>query len=199
LDEIGVLRKFHPDLAVGEWTASAFSTLRNARLNPTPEPGLIAQPLERQYWAVLVYRLPLESIEPLHQRLGLRRETQRLTLDVQWLRRNAAILGNPNARPSEIVAVLDEAEPSAISLFDVLAADPTIHSSIDRYRSEWAMVHAELTGDDLRGLGIPRGPLYRDILSAVRRARLDGIATSRDEETAIALRVAADACAPSDA
>jgi tRNA nucleotidyltransferase (CCA-adding enzyme) len=193
LEELGVLRQFHPDLAAGDWTAKAFDVLRNAWRDPTPDPDLVAHPLERLYWAALVYQLPIETVGLLNERLGLRRETQRLTLGVQWLRRNEEILGNPNARPSEIVAVLDEAEPSAIALFDVLAANPTIHGAIERYRTEWVKVHAELNGNDLRELGIPRGPLYRNILSAVRWARLDGTAGSRNEEVEIARRVAADA------
>lgn len=38
-----------------------------------------------------------------------------------------------------------------------------------------------ITGNDLRSLGIPRGPIYREILDAVRDEQLEGRLQSRDE------------------
>jgi tRNA nucleotidyltransferase/poly(A) polymerase len=38
-----------------------------------------------------------------------------------------------------------------------------------------------VNGDDLRAMGIPPGPAYRDLLNAVRDAQLEGRITSRDE------------------
>ena len=41
-----------------------------------------------------------------------------------------------------------------------------------------------LTGDDLRELGIPAGPMYREILQSLRDRQLDGQLKSRDEAIA---------------
>ncbi len=43
---------------------------------------------------------------------------------------------------------------------------------------------------DLVALGIPRGPLYRRILDALRSARLDGRVLSREDELALATKMA---------
>ena len=45
---------------------------------------------------------------------------------------------------------------------------------------------ALLTGDDLIGLGIPRGPVYARLLKAVRAAQLDGLVASRTDALAMA-------------
>jgi hypothetical protein len=42
-----------------------------------------------------------------------------------------------------------------------------------------------VTGDDLRQLAIPMGPLYRDLLSVARNAQLDGEIRTRDEAIAL--------------
>jgi poly(A) polymerase len=38
-----------------------------------------------------------------------------------------------------------------------------------------------ITGDDLAALGIPRGPVYKRLLDAVREAQLDGSVTTREQ------------------
>ena len=45
---------------------------------------------------------------------------------------------------------------------------------------------ALLSGDDLIGLGIPRGPVYARLLKAVRAAQLDGLVASRVDALAMA-------------
>jgi tRNA nucleotidyltransferase (CCA-adding enzyme) len=39
-----------------------------------------------------------------------------------------------------------------------------------------------LTGEDLKRMGIPPGPRYRDILTRLQNARLDGAVSNRAEE-----------------
>jgi tRNA nucleotidyltransferase (CCA-adding enzyme) len=39
-----------------------------------------------------------------------------------------------------------------------------------------------LKGNDLKALGIRPGPIYRDILTSLLYARLDGLVESRDDE-----------------
>jgi tRNA nucleotidyltransferase (CCA-adding enzyme) len=46
-------------------------------------------------------------------------------------------------------------------------------------------VEPELTGDDLKAVGLEPGPLFGKLLSALRDARLNGEATTRQEEVAL--------------
>ena len=41
---------------------------------------------------------------------------------------------------------------------------------------------AQTTGDDLKSRGLQPGPRYKEILSALRTAWLDGVLTSKTEE-----------------
>jgi poly(A) polymerase len=50
-----------------------------------------------------------------------------------------------------------------------------------------------VTGDDLRDLGLPPGPVYREILQAVEDAQLEGRLTNRQDALNLAKQLAADA------
>ncbi|PLX87340.1 MAG: polya polymerase [Desulfuromonas sp.] len=47
-------------------------------------------------------------------------------------------------------------------------------------------VHPEVNGDDLRAMGLPPGPRYKQIFDRLRDARLDGLITDRQGEIALA-------------
>src|SRR5690606_29293768 len=55
-------------------------------------------------------------------------------------------------------------------------------SSLLSYISVWRHVKAQTTGDDLKSRGLTPGPKYKEILSALRTAWLDGVLTSKTEE-----------------
>jgi poly(A) polymerase len=46
-----------------------------------------------------------------------------------------------------------------------------------------------ITGDDLRDLGIPPGPLYKRLLDAVREAQLEGAVRTKEEAIALVRRL----------
>ena len=77
-------------------------------------------------------------------------------------------------------------EPLADELLPLawLASDnSTVKAKLERYAREWRYVQCEMTGKDLKRLGLPPGPAYRQIFETLRAARLDGeIATREDEE-----------------
>ena len=56
----------------------------------------------------------------------------------------------------------------------MLDLSPQINIWLDRYMAEWRHVRPTLTGDDLRALGLPPGPVYTRILDTLLSARLDG-------------------------
>lgn len=59
----------------------------------------------------------------------------------------------------------------------------------DRFREVLTAIMTNkplITGKDIKEMGYPPGPLYRQALDAVWQARLDGLVSSRDEEIAFA-------------
>jgi tRNA nucleotidyltransferase (CCA-adding enzyme) len=55
---------------------------------------------------------------------------------------------------------------------------------ISLYLTSLRNIRVELSGDDLKQMGIPPGPRYEKILAALLDAKLDGFVHNRDEEMA---------------
>lgn len=190
LDELAVLRRLHPDLRMDAVTAARFDRLR-VLLAEQADPELVVHSTILLYWAIVTYPLPRQALAELQLRLGLRTETQRLMLDMHRLHAGLALLSDPAAPPSAIVRLLDGVTPAALALLPVVCDEPTVLAAVERYRREWRQVRAELDGDDLRRLGVPRGAIYRAILAELRDGRLDGKIQSRQDEIDLVHRIAA--------
>jgi len=193
LDQLGILRQFHPALTLDESTAEQFIALRALLEHPTPPPALAAQAIERLYWGLLIRQLPASAHHALTERLGLRRETQQLMAGLAVIHEQRATLADPAVRPSQAVQILDKSTDSAIALYRALDLAPGLTAILDRYVTQWQAVRPLLDGRDLQTLGIPRGPLYGEILLAIRAARLDGQLSSRAAEIELAEEMAAAA------
>ena len=46
-----------------------------------------------------------------------------------------------------------------------------------------------VTGEDLKALGIPQGPIYKVLLERVREAQLDGVLSNKEEAVAMVRRL----------
>jgi tRNA nucleotidyltransferase/poly(A) polymerase len=109
-------------------------------------------------------------------------DTARQAKDVAWSRLQP-ILAAPHA--VELVA-LAEAIVHA-------TAEPTTH--VDYCRQKLALPPHELDppalldGDDLKACGVPAGPVYRDLLTAVRDAQLEGAIADKPQALDLALRL----------
>jgi len=207
LDELGVLTQLHPQLHMDDWIRDRFVRLRRARngqagaaddgANDATQSATIPElrqalqdtPVERLYWCLLVYQMPAESDEILSERLGLRKETQRLLADLRTIQDHLAELTADSLSPSHTVALLDPVEPAALALVDVAYDNDRLRRRFRRYLTEWRHSKPLLDGHDLRAMGIQQGPIYKEILSALRTARLDGEIETRAEEVEIVRRM----------
>jgi tRNA nucleotidyltransferase (CCA-adding enzyme) len=50
-------------------------------------------------------------------------------------------------------------------------------------------VRIDLTGEDLKQMGIPTGPRYKRILASLMDAKLDGQVRTRDDEVAFVAKL----------
>jgi tRNA nucleotidyltransferase (CCA-adding enzyme) len=57
-----------------------------------------------------------------------------------------------------------------------------VRRCISLYFTQLQNVHPLITGEDLKKMNIPPGPVYRELLEAVLKARLDGRVASREDE-----------------
>lgn len=185
LDELQILRQIHPALTMTPIMARQFAQLRALHRAEDADPLLIAEPIERLYFAILAFGWSGEESRAVQERLGLRHETQRLLNSMTILHRYLPTLMQPTARPSQIVQILDQVQPVCLVIFPIVCDDPTANDHVRRYRAEWRDIQPEVSGDDLRRMGIPRGAIYREMLAALRMGRIDGEIRSRADELAL--------------
>jgi tRNA nucleotidyltransferase (CCA-adding enzyme) len=80
-----------------------------------------------------------------------------------------------DALPSQITFALDPFRNDTTALLIAsLLTDCARHASwLKQYQKTWRNVRAPLTGDDLRQMGLPPSPLFREILDGLRGKVLD--------------------------
>ena len=92
--------------------------------------------------------------------------------------------------PSRAYELLHGHSEVALLAAYAIADDPIVKERLQRYRQQWRLVKPALAGADLAKLGLRPGPIYGQILQALRGARLDGKVTSREQEQELAQALA---------
>jgi tRNA nucleotidyltransferase (CCA-adding enzyme) len=91
-------------------------------------------------------------------------------------------------RQSRIARLLDPLSPEAGILVLATLVGGSTRKAVSRYlATSWRAVPL-LGGEDLRRLGFRPGPIYREILAALRAARLDGQLRTRADEISFVRR-----------
>jgi tRNA nucleotidyltransferase (CCA-adding enzyme) len=139
------------------------------------------------YFAALVHGLEASVIRRIGARLVLSpRMTQELIDGLNAAERGCDRLSQPgHIRPSQVVAALRTLPLEMLPLLLALCPGGEVHRHVRRYLAAWRHIRPDLTGDDLKRLGVPQGPHIGQLLSRLLAARLDGEATSRDAEEAL--------------
>jgi tRNA nucleotidyltransferase (CCA-adding enzyme) len=190
LDELGVLAHVQPNLHCDRWLQARYRTLRE-ELDPGIW-GLKPQDTSFLHLALLAYRLGDTELEELIGRLKIGRDDADDLRLLPGLKEALAHLGKVR-RPSAVYRLL-QPHPARILAVAWVATDrKQERERLLRYQTEWRLVEAEMTGDDLKALGLKPGPLFRQLLGALRDARLDGKVSTREEEMVLVGKLVADA------
>lgn len=171
LQELGVLEKIQSALNADGWLARKFQIVREAF---TSSPIL--------YFGILAYRLRTSEVRALAKRLKLTKGETEILVQVVTLRLLERQLSNANLMPSRVVELLERFDDAALAVFAIATDSEQTSVYVDRYRGEWRSVQSEMTGNDLKAMGIPPGPRYKEILRALRGKRLDGLVSDRVQE-----------------
>jgi tRNA nucleotidyltransferase (CCA-adding enzyme) len=173
LQALGVLTHIHPALQADAWLAEKFRALRESH---APTPIL--------YLGVLAYRLRTSEARALSKRLKLTTGENEILVQVVTLRLLERQLNNPELAPSRVVELLERFDDAALAVFAIATDSAQAQSYVDRYRAEWRQIHPALNGNDLKALGLQPGPAFKEILTALRAQRLDGVLATREQEEA---------------
>jgi tRNA nucleotidyltransferase (CCA-adding enzyme) len=188
LAEIQLLETIHPDL---EWDPWLQDKIRN--LSPPPlEWGIPADwkglPIKRVLiYALWFIRLPWPTTEKIISRLRLPRklkdiirETCRLWTDLP---------ATMDLKPSRIAMWLDNFTPLSVYCLYLATDLPVVRDTLKAYITQWADISPGISGYDLQKLGLPPGPHYKEILTALRNAWIDGKVNSPEAEQALLERL----------
>jgi tRNA nucleotidyltransferase (CCA-adding enzyme) len=85
-------------------------------------------------------------------------------------------------RPSHIAAHLEKIPRAALFLLYSEARETCQRELIWKFLTTWRKIKPVTDGEDLQKLGIPAGPLYKNILASLRSAWLDGEVSSDEQE-----------------
>lgn len=83
-----------------------------------------------------------------------------------------------NSKPSVWTFALEKLPPLSIYVVYLVSRE----NSLLDYLSIWRHIKPRITGNDLIARGLPPGPRYKEILTQLRAAWLDGEVSSKDEE-----------------
>ena len=148
--------------------------------------GLSTDRLLEVMWCVLAWRMASCDVEGLVSRLNLPGRLSGPVEDCQRLRQVAAELDQDGLALSSAYALLHRLALAALIAGSLLLDGALARGHVCTYLSKSRYVRPMLNGETLREMGFPAGPEIGRMLDTLRDARLDGLISTRAEETAMA-------------
>ncbi|MGD9002142.1 MAG: CBS domain-containing protein, partial [Anaerolineae bacterium] len=182
LDALNALSCIHPDLRYHHWLKARYCILRERLDCEVWE--LTSEDMFFVHLALLAHRLEEEGLRALSRRLKLKRDDEEDLLLVRDLQQRLPELAGLS-RPSAAYRLLHPYPARVLAVNWIASEREDVKQRLFSYQVEWRSVEPELTGDDLKAVGLEPGPLFGKLLSALRDARLNGEATTRQEEVAL--------------
>ncbi|NLF01447.1 MAG: CBS domain-containing protein, partial [Anaerolineales bacterium] len=182
LDEAGILAELNPGLRCDRWLQRKIGLLRGAL--PFDAWGLTAEDRFFLHLALLTCRLEDDDFEQFVRYLQLARDDSddlHLVHSFSATRRKLARM----RQPSHVAHLLEPYPSRVLAAAWVISDGPQVRAHLWRYQTEWRLVQPEISGDDLKAMGLKPSPLFGDLLEALRDGRLDGTLSSRADELAL--------------
>jgi tRNA nucleotidyltransferase (CCA-adding enzyme) len=170
LNELGIFDVFNPSLPKFN---EKYSSLLN--FQPPPEFGISAN---RVMFGYLLWFVDssTDMINFFSKRFDFNSELAEASLAMVQLKNDLA--SRADAKPSQWTFRLEKIPLIAIYTLGLVSNE----SALKEFLVNWRYIKTTITGDDLKRLGIPTGPRYKEILSQLRAAWLDGEIENHKEE-----------------
>lgn len=170
LNELGIFNVFDPNLPRFN---DQYAKLLNS--NPPAEFGISAN---RVILGYLLWLLDssLDAVKAIAKRLDFNSELRETSLAVVQLKKDLHSL--KKISPSQWTFRLEKNPLIAVYAIWLVSNE----TALKEFLVKWRHIKSGITGDDLKVRGIPTGPRYKEILSQLRAARLDGTIKNNKEE-----------------
>lgn len=184
LSSFDLLKFIHPNLKTSEQMEARFSKVKEVRswydLLFLPE----TYDKNSLFLFALIWDLTVDDRKGLLARLMIGHQDQKRMIG-QLERVTSASRKLSVARelvPSEIYRILDPLMLETLLFMMAMSANDTIRRYISLFITRLKAIRVEVTGDDLRSLGIEPGEIFSVILNDLLLQRLDGKVTDRGSE-----------------
>ncbi len=136
------------------------------------------------YFLGLLDRMKDKAVDEMLERLSVPLRTRERVRHSRKRYREvlAAFYKEPKLAPSRIYDLLAALDIESLLLMMAKAKQEKAKKYISLYLTRLRTIKVELSGDDLKKMGIPPGPRYKKILAELLDAKLDGLVHNRDEE-----------------
>lgn len=186
LDQLGILTAIHPGLMVDTWLIERLQSLRSD-LTGTPWAGI--KPQTEHYLGLMTFWLASDELANLAERLNLRVQQRAVLNQTHRLRRETAKIVEAQ-RASELYRLLAPANDAARLIAWLGLEDEAARRQILYFQTHLRDLTPLIDGNYLKQeFQLPPGPMYRQILDALREARLDGRVSTLEEEKALVAEI----------
>jgi len=204
LAELNVLPHIHPALHDSDWLAAKFAALRaswpewrpplprdeQAAVYPAEHgPGEAEEerapeelPPVVLCWGLVTFHMTPAELEGLLVRLKMRQRLAKPLREIKELVAHQDELRDPALTPARLYRLLRPYSPEALFVLYVASDDPVVREHLTHYHQRLRWVRPRLSGEYLRGLGLKPGPIYKEILTQLQDAVLEGRVRTRQEE-----------------
>jgi tRNA nucleotidyltransferase (CCA-adding enzyme) len=135
--------------------------------------------------------LTLAQAKKISRKLGLSKKEEEKIISCRKINRSfIRRLSSKRITPGQVFVLLKPLSYEAIIFLRSVSQDGLFKKHIADFLKLYNGLRLCISGDDLFRLGITPGPKYRKILSRVLAARLNGKINSRQEELALARKLA---------
>ncbi len=193
IEELDILVAIHPGLVVDNLYVEHVRLLRGG-LPGTPWANTTPQSVH--YLGLMSVSLARDELDNLLERLNLR-SAQRATLkQVYKIKRSAQRIATAKTN-SQLYRLLQPTNDDARLIAWLALDNPVARDQIKRYQAYLRNVTPLIDGNYLKQeLKLVPSPLFREIIEALRDARLDGLVTSLAEERRLVDKILAEQTQP---
>lgn len=185
MHQLGLLSAIHPSLQWDDWLKDKLDSIKTPVEAdwgfPVTEDWFgFARDLSYCLWTL---RLSREQIFALLKRMKFSISLARIIQSAAELWNDRWLIARMS--PKDAVDRLEDVPPLARYAVYLAVGDGEGRAVLREYSTRWRKISPTIDGNALRSLGIPPGPVYRQILSALKEGWLDGRITSPEQERAI--------------
>ena len=183
LHELGILSRVHKSLQWDENMSSDLKKFKASRSLYVDQDNFSIDTVDKMIdatYLILTLRLAPENLRAVIKRLRFRGDFQQVLLAANSLWKNQDFLSTLPA--GEFTEKIEKYPPLAVCLLSSLTLNTEVSSKTQEFIHTWRTMEIATTGDDLKQMHIPPGPIYHQILRQLRIAKINGTINTAESE-----------------